>query len=154
MVLKNRRQLGSTLDNTAGGGNLQRAATIAANGDMMQSLQGVIGTQATPSVIADATLIMTAAEAAVGIVTQTPTVNRAVVAEAASNWFTAFNLTDVNDSGEFSYINLTAATYTLTLSGVDGTITLSGSGLVNPATSGRFRVVKTSTTNVVLYRLS
>ena len=153
-MIKNKRQLGPVLDNAAGGSSLQRIATIAANSNLLNSLQGVVGAQATPSIIADAIVIMTAAEAAVGIVTQTPTANRAVVAETAANWFTAFSLTDINDAGEFSYINLTAATHTLTLSGVDGTITLSGSGLVNPATSGRFRVVKTTTTNVVLYRLA
>ena len=153
-MIKNKRQLVSVLDNAAGGSSLQRIATIAANSNLLNSLQGVVGTQATPSIIADATVIMTAAEAAVGIVTQTPGQANAVVAETAANWFTAFSLTDINDAGEFSYINLAPATHTLTLSGVDGTITLSGSGLVNPATSGRFRVVKTTATNVVLYRLS
>ena len=153
-TIKNKAQLQTTLNATVGGSNLARKAGMEANAAMIASFKGVIESQATPSVIADATLIMTAAEAAVGIVTQTPTGTRAVVAETAANWFTSFNLTDINDAGEFSYINLAAATHTLTLSGVDGTITLSGSGLVSPATSGMFRVVKTSATNVVLYRLA
>ena len=159
MVLKNRRQLGSTLDNTAGGGNLQRAATIAANGDMMQSLQGVIGTQAEPTVSGAASTELAASQAVTGIVVSTPTGGTITkTTDAVANWITEFGLIDDNDSRDFTFINLSdTPADIISLAGASGVTFVGDVDIAGDATGGvsaTFRVRKTGAATVTIYRLA
>ena len=160
MALKNRRQLGSTLNNAAGGTSIQRSAIIAANGDMMQSLQGVIGTQAEPAVSGVDSTELAASQAATGIVVSTPTGGTITkTTDAAANWISEFSLTDINDSGDFTFINLsvTPADYIVFAGAASGVTFVGDLNLVPVATGGAsatFRVRKTGAATVTIYRLA
>ena len=155
MALKNRKQLGSTLNNAAGGGNLQRAATIAANEDMMQSLQGVILTQVEPIVIAANSTTFESTDVAGGIAVTTPT--EAVAdceSPTASEFISTFSLTDNDDSADFTIINLsTDALDVITFTAGTG-VTLVGHVTLAGLNSGTFRVRKTAATTVSMYRIA
>jgi hypothetical protein len=159
MALKNRKQLGSTLNNAAGGSSLQRVATIAANGDMMQSLQGVILTQAEPAVSGVASEELAASQAATGIVTSIPTGGTITkTTDAVANWITEFGLVDDNDSRDFIFINLSVdpADY-IVFAGAAGVTFVGDLNLVPVATGGAsatFRVRKTGAATVTTYRIA
>ncbi len=155
MALKNRKQLGSTLNNAAGGSSLQRVATMAANGDMMQSLQGVIGTQVEPIEIAANSPTFESTDVAGGIAVTTPSqVVNPCNSPTAAEFISTFSLTDINDSAEFTIINLSAtAGDIITFTG--GTdVTLVGHVTLAGLNSGTFRVRKTGAATVSMYRLA
>ena len=158
MALKNRKQLGSTLNNAAGGSSLQRVATMAANGDMMQSLQGVILTQVEPEVSGIASSEISAADAAAGIVVSTPSGAETKTTDAVANWITEFGLVDNNDSRDFTFINLSSTPANkITFAGDTGVTFVGDLNLVPVATGGAsatFRVRKTGAATVTIYRLA
>ena len=158
MALKNRKQLGSTLNNAAGGSNLQRVATMAANGDMMQSLQGVIGTQAEPTVSGAASTELAASQAVTGIVVSTPTTTVTKTTDAVANWITEFGLIDDNDSRDFTFINLSdTPADIISLAGASGVTFVGDVNIAGDATGGvsaTFRVRKTGAATVTIYRLA
>ena len=158
MALKNRKQLGSTLNNAAGGSSLQRVATMAANGDMMQSLQGVILTQVEPEVSGIASDEISAADAAAGIVVSTPSGAETKTTDAVANWITEFGLVDNNDSRDFTFINLSSTPANkITFAGDTGVTFVGDKDLVPVATGGAsatFRVRKTGAATVTIYRLA
>lgn len=155
MALQNRKQLGTTLNNAAGGGNLQRAATIAANGDMMESLQGVIGTQVEPIVIVANSATFESTDVAGGIAVTTPT---GAVADCesptAAEFISTFSLTDNNDSAEFTIINLSATPGDIITFTAGTGVTLVGHATLAGLNSGTFRVRKTGAATVSMYRLA
>jgi hypothetical protein len=155
MALQNRKQLGTTLNNAAGGTNLQRSATIAANGDMMQSLQGVIGTQVEPIVIAADSATFESTDVAGGIAVTTPTgVVNPCNSPTAAEFISTFSLTDNNDSAEFTIINLSVtAGHIITFTAGTG-VTLVGHVTLAGLNSGTFRVRKTGAAAVSMYRLA
>ena len=158
MALKNRKQLGSTLNNAAGGSSLQRVATMAANGDMMQSLQGVIGTQAEPTVSGAASTELAASQAVTGIVVSTPTTTVTKTTDAVANWITEFGLIDDNDSRDFTFINLSdTPADIISLAGASGVTFVGDVDIAGDATGGvsaTFRVRKTGAATVTIYRLA
>ena len=159
MALKNKIQLGTTLNNAAGGSNLQRSATIAANGDMMASLKGVIETQVEPTVSGEASTELAASQAATGIVVSTPTGGTITkTTDAVANWITEFGLVDNNDSRDFIFINLsTTPADFIVFAGASGVTFVGDLNLVPVATGGAsatFRVRKTGAATVTIYRLA
>ena len=158
MALKNRKQLGSTLNNAAGGSNLQRVATMASNGDMMQSLQGVIGTQVEPTVSGAASTELAASQAVTGIVVSTPTTTVTKTTDAVANWITEFGLIDDNDSRDFTFINLSdTPADIISLAGASGVTFVGDVDIAGDATGGvsaTFRVRKTGAATVTIYRLA
>ena len=108
------------------------------------------GNQATTD---DGTTAVSAANILTGIVECTPTAARSKSTDTASNLVTSLKLETNGDSFDFSFINLAAATHAVTLSGGTG-VTLVGNGVIDAATSARFRVRRTAVDAVTLYRLS
>ena len=155
MAIQNKRQLTSTLFNSAGGGNKQRTATLGAYGNIVNSLKGVVGEQVAPGVITADADNFTPENVAGGIAVTTPT---GAVADCesptAAEFFSTFSLTDINDSAEFTIINLSAnALHEIIFSG--GTnVTTVGHVTLAGVNSGTFRVRKSSSTAAILYRIA
>ena len=108
------------------------------------------GAQATTN---DGTAAVSAANILTGIVECTPTAARSKATDTASNLVTSLKLDTNGDSFDFSFINLAATTHAVTLSGGTG-VTLVGNGVIDAASSARFRARRTAVDAVTLYRLS
>ena len=93
------------------------------------------------------------AEIAGGITTATPTGNRTKPTDTAANIIANvnMNLTANGNSFEFVIVNEAAATHKITLSAGTG-VTLKGDPDVGAKTSATFRIVRTSSTAVTIYR--
>lgn len=103
--------------------------------------------------LGDDTSTIDDAEIAGGITTATPTGNRTKPTDTAANIIANvnMNLTANGNSFEFVIVNEAAATHKITLSAGTG-VTLKGDPDVGAKTSATFRIVRTSSTAVTIYR--
>ena len=103
--------------------------------------------------LGDDTSTIDDAEIAGGITTATPTGNRTNPTDTAANIIANvnMNLTANGNSFEFVIVNEAAATHKITLSAGTG-VTLKGDPDVGAKTSATFRIVRTSSTAVTIYR--
>ena len=103
--------------------------------------------------LGDDTSTIDDAEIAGGITTATPTGNRTKPTDTAANIIANvnMNLTANGNSFEFVIVNEAAATHKITLSAGTG-VTLKGDPDIGAKTSATFRIVRTSSTAVTIYR--
>ena len=103
--------------------------------------------------LGDDTSTIDDAEIAGGITTATPTGDRTKPTDTAANIIANvnMNLTANGNSFEFVIVNEAAATHKITLSAGTG-VTLKGDPDVGAKTSATFRIVRTSSTAVTIYR--
>ena len=103
--------------------------------------------------LGDDTSTIDDAEIAGCITTATPTGNRTKPTDTAANIIANvnMNLTANGNSFEFVIVNEAAATHKITLSAGTG-VTLKGDPDVGAKTSATFRIVRTSSTAVTIYR--
>ena len=123
----------------------------------------VIKYQGTPATTDDGTAVLTAANILTGIVTCTPTADRSKATDTASNLISGLSLNADQDAFDFSLISLaTDGTSDITLTGGTG-VTLVGNAKVKSqddaddagyAGVGRFRVRRTGSSAVTIYRIA
>ena len=103
--------------------------------------------------LGDDTSTIDDAEIAGGITTATPTGDRTKPTDTAANIIANvnMNLTANGNSFEFVIVNEAAATHKITLSAGTG-VTLKGDPDIGAKTSATFRIVRTSSTAVTIYR--
>ena len=149
---------------TAGGVTVSSGDLIVASGaSYFKGTSGIIRYQGAEATTADSTAAITAANILTGIVKCTPTAAREKDTDTAANLISGLGLGADGDSFDFSLINLaTTGGYNITIDeGVN--VTLVGNPVVaarddaNNAISvgaGRFRIRRTSATEVTVYRIS
>lgn len=126
---------------------------------------GIAGTvvfypQAAPKADAgDAAQTITVAEMLAGIVSATPTTGRAVTTPTGTEMDAGFNVADIpaNFGFDFSVQNRTAFAATddiLTLTAGASGMTITGSAVVSPGSTARFRAVRTATNTWICYKLA
>ena len=111
------------------------------------------GTGSTVTDLGDDTTVIDDAEIAGGLTTVTPTGNRTKATDTAANIIANVNM-GLNANGnsfEFVVLNEASATHKITVSGGSG-ITLKGDPDVTAKTSATFRIVRTGSSAVVMYR--
>ena len=134
--------------------------------DVLESYSNIsdrVGTQGAQATTADSTAVITAANIATGIVQCTPTADREKDTDTAVNLISGLKLTRDNDSFDFSIINLaTDGTSFITVDEGTG-VTLVGNMVVSAQDAaedaftsgvGMFRLRRTSSTAVTLYRIA
>ena len=91
-----------------------------------------------------------------GIITVTVGGDKTKATPTAESLISTLKLTADNDSADIAIMNTTGAgnAHTLTLLGTATGVSLVGSGLVTPRTSGTFRVRRVSDTTVTIYRVA
>mgnify|MGYP006164429829 CR=1 FL=1 len=134
--------------------------------DVLESYSNIkdtVGFQDDQATTADSTAAITAANIATGIVQCTPTADREKDTDTAANLISGLKLTRDNDSFDFSIINLaTDGTSFITVDEGTG-VTLVGNMVVSAQDAaedaftsgvGMFRIRRTSSTAVTLYRIA
>ena len=124
---------------------------------------GFVFPQSAEASTPDTIAAVTAANIVTQIVTCTPSTNRSKNTDTAANLISTLQLTADNDAFDFSFINLaTDGSSAVTLTAPDGNVTLVGSMVIqaqdnaeNNYSAGvaRFRVRRTSSTAVTIYRI-
>ena len=116
-------------------------------------INGHLGVDISANTIADgASMAFTADNLLAGIISATPTANRALTTPTAAEIIAAVTPNTATGLGfEFIVIDLAAATYKLTLTAGTG-VTIVGNADVAAATSGTFVARIASSSAVVIYR--
>ena len=149
---------------TAGGMEITAGNFVVTAGTTyLKGTGGVITYQGAEATTADSTAVITAANILTGIVKCTPTAAREKDIDSVANLLSGLSLGFDGASRDFSLINLaTTGTYDITLDDVTN-VTLVGNMIVSARDdtdnavsvgSGRFRVRRTSGTEVTIYRIS
>lgn len=117
-------------------------------------INGHLGVDISATDIADGTsMTYTATNWLAGIITGTPTANRALTTPTAAEMIAAVTPTNATGIGvQFTVINLAAATYKMTLTAGTG-VTIVGNADVPAASSGTFVARIASATAVTIYRI-
>ena len=117
-------------------------------------------TQGAEATTANDTSAVTAANILTGIIKCTPNADRSKATDTAANLISTLGLVADNDSFDFSFINL-STTHNVILSAGSGVTLLGQMGIFAQDTAadaisigvGRFRVRRTSSTAVTIYRI-
>jgi len=104
----------------------------------------------TPTALADAAAVLTVAQLQAGILTITPTAARNLTLPSATLLAASYKV--VGDSFTFTVINLQGTTYVPTVV-ADASGALVGNGNVAISSSGTFRLIMTSSSAYVVYRI-
>ena len=149
---------------TAGGMEITAGNFVVTAGTTyLKGTGGVITYQGAEATTDDGTGVITAANILTGIIKCTPTAAREKDVDSVANLLSGLSLGFDGASRDFSLINLaTTGTYDITLDDVTN-VTLVGNMIVSARDdtdnavsvgSGRFRVRRTSATEVTIYRIS
>lgn len=151
------------VDVTAGGVTVTAGGLAVADGQIaLRDTNGIIIYQGAEATSADDTSAVTAANVLTGIVKCTPGAARSKATDTASNFISSLALTTDGDAFDFSFLNLaTTGGYDVTLTAGTG-VTIVGNPIIaarddtDNAISvgvGTFRLRRTSSTAVTLYRI-